>query len=141
MKKYLNIAFAYLLAGLAGGVFFREFTKFNAFTGVTALGFLHVHLLVLGMVVFLLVALFSHVLPLERQKAFRPFLIVYNIGLPFTVAMLAVRGVCEVLNTPLSAGANAAISGLAGIAHILLSLGLILLFSALRRAAAEAEIH
>lgn len=47
MKKYLNIAFAYLLAGLAGGVFFREFTKFNAFTGVTALGFLHVHLLVL----------------------------------------------------------------------------------------------
>ncbi len=141
MKKYLNLAFVYAVAGLAGGVFYREFTKWNGFSGVTALGFLHVHLLVLGMVLFLLVALFSRALPLEKQRTFRPFLICYNIGLPFTVVMLAVRGVCQVLAVPLSAGADAAISGLAGIAHILLSAGIVLLFLALRSAADEAETH
>ena len=49
--------------------------------------------------------------------------------------MLAVRGVLQVLGTPLSAGADAAISGIAGIGHILLGAGLVLLVLALRRAA------
>ena len=38
MKKLLNTAFVYALAAMAGGVFYREFTKFNGFTGRTALG-------------------------------------------------------------------------------------------------------
>ena len=38
MKKYLNFAFAYAILAMAGGVFYREFTKWNAFTGATALG-------------------------------------------------------------------------------------------------------
>jgi len=42
----------------SGGVFYREFTKWNGFTGVT-LGKVHAHLFLLGMIVFLLVAPFS----------------------------------------------------------------------------------
>ena len=38
MKKLLNTAFIYALAAMAGGVFYREFTKFNGFSGRTALG-------------------------------------------------------------------------------------------------------
>ena len=38
MKKYLNFSLAYAVAAMAGGVFYREFTKFNGFDGVTALG-------------------------------------------------------------------------------------------------------
>ena len=37
MKKLLNTAFIYALAAMAGGVFYREFTKFNGFSGRTAL--------------------------------------------------------------------------------------------------------
>ena len=38
MKKLLNTSMAYMIAALAGGVFYREFTKFNGYAGETALG-------------------------------------------------------------------------------------------------------
>ena len=57
MKKYLNISMIYAIAAMAGGVFYREFTKYNGYTGVTALGKVHTHLFMLGMLVFLVVAL------------------------------------------------------------------------------------
>ena len=43
MKKFINISLIYAIAAMAGGVFYREFTKFNNFTGVTALGKVHAH--------------------------------------------------------------------------------------------------
>lgn len=137
MKKYLNTAFVYALLALAGGVFYREFTKFNGFTGVTALGKLHVHLFTLGMVMFLLAALFSAQLPLEKQKNFRAFLKLYHIGVPLTAVMLLIRGVLEVLATPLSRGMDAAISGMAGLGHILTGVGIILFLLSLKKAAGE----
>jgi hypothetical protein len=36
MKRYINSAIAYMILGLASGGFFREFTKFNGFAGITA---------------------------------------------------------------------------------------------------------
>jgi hypothetical protein len=137
MKKYLNTAFVYALLALAGGVFYREFTKFNGFTGVTALGKLHVHLFTLGMVMFLLAALFSAQLPLEKQKNFRAFLKLYHIGVPLTAVMLLIRGVLEVLATPLSRGMDAAISGMAGLGHILTGVGIVLFLLSLKKAAGE----
>lgn len=44
MKKYLNISLIYAIAAMVGGVFYREFTKWNGFTGMTALGKVHTHL-------------------------------------------------------------------------------------------------
>lgn len=137
MKKYLNTAFVYALLALAGGVFYREFTKYNGFTGVTTLGKLHVHLFTLGMVMFLLAALFSAQLPLEKQKNFRAFLKLYHIGVPLTAVMLLIRGVLEVLATPLSRGMDAAISGMAGLGHILTGVGIILFLLSLKKAAGE----
>jgi hypothetical protein len=134
MKKYLNIAFAYAAAAMAGGVFYREFTKWNGYTGVTALGKVHAHLFLLGMMMFLLTALFADRLDLEKQKTFRTFLRLYNIGLPLTAVMLLVRGITEVRGTVLSSGANAAISGIAGTGHILVGAGLILLLLSIKKA-------
>lgn len=37
MKKYVNLTLVYAILAMAGGVFYREFTKFNDFTGRTAL--------------------------------------------------------------------------------------------------------
>lgn len=137
MKKYLNIAMGYAIAAMAGGVFYREFTKWNQFTGVTMLSKVHAHLFMLGMMVFLLVALFSRQMDLEKENSFRWFMRLYNIGLPLTVAMMLVRGILQVKAVPLSAGADAAISGIAGIGHIVLSIGLILLLVTLKRGAEE----
>ena len=38
MKKYLNLSLVYAVAAMVGGVFYREFAKFNGFDDVTALG-------------------------------------------------------------------------------------------------------
>lgn len=91
MKKYLNISFLYAVAAMAGGVFYREFTKFNGYTGTTALGKVHTHLFLLGMLMFLVIALY--------------------------------------------AAANASISGIAGIGHILIGAGIILLLLSLKKLA------
>ena len=127
MKKYLNVSILYAIAALIGGVFYREFTKINKYTGVTALGKVHVHLFMLGTIVFLLVSLFAMQQKLQENKTFRAFMWVYNIGLPITVIMFAIRGITEVLNMNLSSSASAAISGMAGIGHILTGTGIILL--------------
>ena len=92
MKKLLNTAFIYALAAMAGGVFYREFTKFNGFSGRTALGLVHTHLFLLGTMFFLLAALFSKELDWARGRNFRLFYGLYNTGLCVTAVMLAVRG-------------------------------------------------
>ncbi|MEG1863445.1 MAG: DUF2871 domain-containing protein, partial [Oscillospiraceae bacterium] len=122
---------------MAGGVFYREFTKFNKFTGVTALGKVHAHLFMLGMIVFMVVALFASHQALEEQKLFKNFMVVYNIGVPLSAVMLLVRGITQVLAIELSKGASAAISGVSGIGHILIGVGLIMLLMAIKKSAKD----
>ena len=54
MKRYMNFAFLYSILAMCGGVFYREFTKFNNFMGKTTLAVVHTHYFMLGMVFFLL---------------------------------------------------------------------------------------
>ncbi|MDQ9757981.1 DUF2871 family protein, partial [Acinetobacter baumannii] len=68
-------------AAMIGGVFYREFTKWNGYDGVTVLGKVHTHLFMMGMMVFLMTALFAEHYELQKQKTFRIFMPVYNIGL------------------------------------------------------------
>ena len=138
-RKLFSTAFFYAAAALCGWVFFREFTRFNRFEGVTVLSTLHVHLFVLGMLFFLLAGLLEKQLQLSSHPLIRPFYLCYNMGLGLTVLMLAWRGVHEVLALPLSRQASASLSGLAGLGHILLSAGLVLFFIALRGQAARVD--
>ena len=135
MKKYLNLSLAYAIAAMAGGVFYREFTKYSGFTGVTALGKVHAHLFLLGMLVFLVVALYGAHNDLKKIRTFRAFLWTYNIGVPLTAIMLVVRGVAQVGGLALSAAANASISGIADIGHILTGIGIILLLLSFKKLA------
>lgn len=64
---------------------------------------------------------------------------VYNMGVPLTAVMLAVRGVTQVLGLSLSAGASASISRIAGIGHILTGVGMILLILSLKKVEPEAK--
>lgn len=132
MKKLINISFIYFILAMIGGVFYREFTKFFNFTDKTTLSFIHVHLLVLGTLLFLILALFSINTDLLNHKKFNLFLKLYNISLPLMIIMLLIRGIIQVLNTNLSSGANASISGMSGIAHILMLISFVILFLVLR---------
>ena len=98
MKKYINIAMIYAIAAMVGGVFYREFTKFNGFIGVTVLGKVHTHLFLLGMVVFLVVALYARNYDLKSLKIFRVFMWLYNIGVSLTAVMMRVCGIIQISN-------------------------------------------
>lgn len=135
MKKSINYALCYAILAMIGGVFYREFTKYNNFEGETALGKVHAHFFMLGMVMYIVIALFARHYDLYSVKLFKVFRAVYNIGVPMTGIMLGVRGVFQVLGTELSKGADAAISGIAGIGHILTGVGIVLLLISLKKCA------
>ena len=82
---------------------------------------------------FLLIALLVERTKLEDQKSFKTFMKLYNIGLPFMIVMFYVRGIIQVLGTELSKGANASISGIAGIAHIIMTIAIVMFFITLRK--------
>ena len=127
----MNSALLYAALALAGGVFYREFTKFSGFSGKTALAVVHTHYFLLGMVFFLLLLVLEKSFAFSGPKTGRA-LALYHAGLNLTAVMLAVRGVTQVRGLSLTAGMNAALSGMAGIGHILLGFGLILLLLQLR---------
>ena len=132
MKKYANSALFYAIAAMVFGVFYREFTKFMGFTGETALSVMHTHYFMLGMVMFLLMLLLDKQFAFTNGKTGR-VLLVYHAGLNLTGVMFLIRGVAQVLGTPLSSGVNAAISGVAGIGHILLGVSMVLLLVQIKK--------
>lgn len=138
MKRYINAALLYSVLAMAGGVLYREFTKFNGFSEKTSLGVIHTHYFLLGMVFFLLLLLLEKNFSFTNEKA-KKILIVYHVGLNLTAVMLLIRGITQVLNLTLSSGMNAAISGISGIGHILLGISLILLLVQLKHHISEIQ--
>ncbi len=132
MKRYMNVSLVYAVLAMVGGVFYREFTKVNGFTAKTTLGVVHTHYFLMGMVFFLLLLLLEKNFSFTGKKTGR-ILVAYHIGLNLTAVMFVVRGITQVLGTSLSSGMSAAISGVAGIGHILLGVSLVLLLVQIKR--------
>ena len=59
---------------------------------------------------------------------FNFFFYTYNIGLAITVIMFLWRGILQTLLIESTSSINAAISGIAGIGHILIAIGIITFF-------------
>jgi hypothetical protein len=129
MMKLFYASASYMVLGVLSGLYYREFTKANDFTGATQLGLVHTHLLTLGFIVLLIVLILEKQFALSRSPLFTWFFWVYNAGLILTSAMLAVHGSLTVVGLE----SNSAIAGIAGLGHILLTVGLILLFVLLGR--------
>ncbi|WP_433413058.1 DUF2871 domain-containing protein [Microtetraspora malaysiensis] len=128
MKKLYYAALVYMVLGLAGGLYYRDLTKMKNFTGETQLSVVHTHFLVLGMVFFLIMILFERVFALSESRAFTWFFWVYNAGLALTATIMTVHGTMTVLGKE----TGAAIAGIAGMGHILLTVALVLFFVCLR---------
>ena len=128
----MNTAFAYMVLGLVSGLFYREYTKATDTLGAdTQLATLHTHFLALGMVVFVVVLALDALFQLSGRRSFTVFYWTYNIGLLMTVVMQAVRGILT-LDGQDPAATTAAIPGIAGLGHMVLTVGLVALFVALR---------
>jgi hypothetical protein len=100
----------------------------NDFTGKTVLGGLHTHVIVSGVFFFLIVLLLEKSFELTKNKKFNKFFITYNVGLLMSVIMMAIRGCVEVLDLDISSAMDSSISGIAGLSHIIMTIGYILFF-------------
>ncbi|WP_297134991.1 DUF2871 domain-containing protein [Terrisporobacter sp.] len=119
MQKYFKISTFYLILGLALGVFYREYTKINNFTGITTLGVTHTHVLMLGFMFFMIVLLLEKNFNISSIKGFKSWLIIYNVGFIYFISTLVFRGVLQVNNSDFDG-----LSHIAGLGHVILGISL-----------------
>lgn len=127
MKKLIRVSMSYMIIGLFFGVYYRELTKWYDFTGKTQLSTLHTHTLVLGMFFFLIVLLLEKNFQIMQHKWYKRFYITYNIGLGITLLLMFIHGTMTVMGMD----SSAAISGIAGLGHIIMTIGLGFFFAVL----------
>ena len=137
IKRYFNAAIVYAILAMVGGVFYREFTKYLAFTGETNLSLVHAHYFVLGMAFFLLLALLEKAFAFSARKGVKGWLAVYHVGLNLTSICLVLRGLAQATQATLSTGLNASLSGVSGIGHILLGSAMLALLFLIRKSAVK----
>ena len=97
MQKYFKISSFYLLFGLVMGIFSREFTKLNNFSGYTVLKSVHTHTLVLGFLFFIIVLLLEKNFTISNNKSFNKWIVLYNLGLLYLIITLSIRGILQVV--------------------------------------------
>lgn len=120
----------YTVVGLAAGLFYREFTKANGYPEglMGQLGLAHTHILTLGMIVLLIVLALEKSFALSSSRLFRWFFWVYNTGVVLTGSMLIWHGMLQVQGLE----SSKMIAGIAGLGHMLIGGGFVLLLLALR---------
>lgn len=127
LKQLYWATFLFAILGLAGGLFFRLYTKAHDFTGFTELSVVHTHLLMLGMFGLLIALILEKVFALSKTKWFNLFFWHYCGGLMLTVVMMLIIGIDQVNGDP----ASAMLAGIAGIGHIILTVAILFLFVAI----------
>lgn len=94
---------------------------------------------VLGCGAFLIAAILEKLFRLSDSKLSIPTYVVYVVGVALTVLMLIIRGYVQISGAVISDGADAAISGAAGIAHTVLAVGMVMYFVMLIRRIVRSE--
>ncbi|NMM50982.1 DUF2871 domain-containing protein [Paenibacillus aquistagni] len=128
MKRLYYTSFFYAILGLISGIFYREYTKLNDFTGDTILKGLHTHILVLGFLFFLVAMILDKLFQIHQSKTFNAWYIIYNVGLIISLAAMTMRGLLQVQGEDLSF-----LPHIAGLGHAILGAGIIWLLALLRK--------
>ncbi len=127
LKALYTSAVVWMVLGLAAGVFYREFTRGVEGGGVdTQLATLHTHLLVLGVVFSLLFLLLERSFALSEHKRYSVFFYTWQGGVGLVTLMMLIKGSLQVLGS--EAANSAALSGISGIGHIVLTVGAVFFF-------------
>ncbi|MFD9353975.1 DUF2871 domain-containing protein [Streptomyces sp. NPDC060031] len=135
MRRSYYAAHVHMILGVVSGLYYRELTKAHDFTGETQLAVVHTHLLALGMLGFLIVLALDKQFGLSGSKQFTAFFWCYNAGIAITCLAMVYRGTQTVLGNTVPEG----FAMVAGLGHIVLTVGLILLFVLLGKRLKAAE--
>ncbi len=137
-ENILKNAVVFLILGLVGGVFYREFTRWSGWTDKTALSLVHVHLIALGFMVLL--ALYAALQGVGKDvPALKRPMVLYITGLAWTVSAFVVRGLYTITSPEADLFPEAALSGMAGLGHMLLVLGILWLMLCLIQIRSERD--
>lgn len=127
MKKIAYSSLVYMIFGLAVGLFYREFPRMIDVAETvqkSQLSVVHTHAFTLGMFVFLFVLIFAKLFDTHTHPHFNKFFIIYHIGVGMSTLTMLAHGIyVELGNAP-----HAAFSGIAGLGHIILTVGFSLFF-------------
>lgn len=138
MLRLLYTSFTFAIVGVLSGLFYRELTKAHDFTdrSATQLPLVHTHFLVLGFLVLLIVMVLEKVFNVSTAapRLATWFYWIWTVGVLVTGGMMLVKGTMTVLGADAS---SPALAGIAGMGHMLLTAGIVLLFLALRKAVAS----
>lgn len=132
-RKSMNTGFVFIILGIFAGAFYREFTKFLGFEGVTSMSVMHTHLLTTGAIMFIIFALCFRVFSVQPSKKLNILLPAYLISVVGNVGVMFARGLYQVMGWEITRTVNATLSGIAGIVHILLTITLIWIFNIIRK--------
>lgn len=126
LTKLAYAAGAYTVLGLAGGLLYREVTRGEPWQ-FTQLNVVHTHLLALGTLMMLIVLVLTKTFALSQRREMTYFWWLYNVGLVLSTTMMTVKGIMQQTQEVDSA----ALAGISGLGHILLTAGLAFFFVAL----------
>lgn len=132
-KKLFNQGSILFIVGILAGAFYREFTKFLNFSGPSSMAFVHTHLIATGALVALLFSLFLKVYAIKDTKTLKQSWTLYMIGVIGNASILFLRGLLTILNIEVSRAVSMSISGIAGIIHISLTVGIIWFLISLKK--------
>ena len=102
------------------GIFSREFTKLNNFSGYTVLKSVHTHTLVLGFLFFIIVLLLEKNFTISNNKSFNKWIVLYNLGLLYLIITLSIRGILQVIGSDF-----VGLSHITGLGHAILGVSLV----------------
>ncbi len=129
MKKMYYISITYLIIGLFLGLFNHEVAYYTNFTGTTTLSYFHAHAIILGSALFFAMPILMKIFSVDKHKNFKKFMIFYNLGLCMSLFFMAARGIFELFMLQIPSFTNHMIGGLAGVGHVILTIGLCFLFN------------
>lgn len=127
MKKIAYSSLAYMIFGLAAGLFYREFPRMINVVGEvqdSQLSVVHTHAFALGMFVFLFVLIFAKLFNIHKHPHFNKFYLTYHIGVGVSTLTMLAHGIY----VELGKAPHAAFSGIAGLGHIVLTIAFALFF-------------
>lgn len=86
-----------LIMSFIAGVFYREFTKYFAYTEANHLGKLHIHTLALGFIVVMLIYILIRHFETSELIAMKKQIYIYLTGLVLTVTTMTIFGIYDVV--------------------------------------------
>lgn len=123
-EKIGKVAVVSLEIGLLLGALYREFTHINGFTAHTTLSLAHPHMILLGAVFSFAMFLYLRVENRDGRNL-HTYYRVYLLALMYFIASLVIRGMYTLVSSGAALYPDGAISGMAGLGHIGLTVAMI----------------